>query len=277
MKLTILLPLAMARWSAAWDLMQLLLGNFETASSIPTFILDLKHPWIEQHRDWLERYPGVGSALCSSPPNSTLGDEISPEDLFRHLLINNNVVDPEQERYGWANAVSRLREMRNCTVALASAESLLVEVFRYNGRPWKQWWERDMIEPPNPPAELMPLAVDVLDAMPRLGKIEWQVPVSAAADFEAAIAAQNPTLPSIRHLSLSGRFESLVPRCPNLTSFTTMVGYSRSWDDRSSVSNNQSPQQALVAAVASADLPQLRTLTMYAGFSGWSTGLLESR
>ena len=150
--------------------------------------------------------PNASIYLCQVDSVLSIDDPIL-DDLFRRLEIDNNRVGIS--RYGWRNALDRLLEMQNCPAALERAETLHVDIFIHRNR-----------EPLNPPSELLGLFALVLDSMPNLGTIIWDMPCEQTPLFGEALAARNSKLPSIRSLSVGPFSEYLVPLCPNVDTLT---------------------------------------------------------
>ncbi|KAF8194802.1 hypothetical protein K438DRAFT_1827430 [Mycena galopus ATCC 62051] len=225
-------------------------------SRIPTFILDTQHPWVEQHRNQLERVPNVRELLCNpeSIQVSAPGfpDPIPiPNDIFSSLHVDNNRAGIS--RLGWNNALHRLREIQACAAALRTCESLKVDIYRHGGSKWD-----DMREPATPPAELPGLFADVLSQMPKLKKLDWVRPSDSGkynfqvgttvSPFVKGFAERNLTLPAVEHLLLGPGCESFVTMCLNLTTLETGGGLA--WPHWDSWSNETDPYTALVRAAA---------------------------
>jgi len=187
---------------------------FFERSNIPLFILDSKHCWLKDNKDWLERYPDVQKAICDKEsalwrepqtPNQTL-----PEDLFGRLNIDNTGYGIN--RQGWMNAIERLREIRDCPAALNDIEHLHIRIyvydFEYSGVLMK---ERTL-----PPLGLPELFVSVLRKMPNLNRLDWGIAKPSAHSFEKAFLDANITLPSVKFLKPAAYSDWLVPLCPDL-------------------------------------------------------------
>ncbi|KAI1371251.1 hypothetical protein F4677DRAFT_436354 [Hypoxylon crocopeplum] len=181
-------------------------------SSIPTFILDTDHPWLSENRRWLESYPDVASALCdkSSPlwTDPSPGHEIPP-DLFRRINIDNN--KSGIDRLGWDNAVSRLRELRDCPAALEDVRHLHVYIYVHTGQ-----YSDPLVEPEMPPTELPGLFAEVLTLMPNLERLDWGLNPNVADVFREEFVRRNLTLPSVRHLIPGAWSHYLLPMCLGL-------------------------------------------------------------
>ncbi|KAJ6532682.1 hypothetical protein DFH09DRAFT_1181951 [Mycena vulgaris] len=246
-------------------------------SRIPTFILDTQHPWVEQHRNQLERVPNVNELLCNpeSIQVSAPGfpDPIPiPNDIFSSLHVDNNRAGIS--RLGWNNALHRLREIQACPAALWTCESLKVDIYRHGGSEWDDTWE-----PATPPAELPGLFADVLSQMPKLKKLDWVRPSDSGkynfqvgttvSQFVKGFAERNLTLPAVEHLLLGPGCESFVTMCPNLTTLETGGGLA--WPHWDSWSNETDPYTALVRAAAG--VKNISAFTM--STQSWRPELLE--
>lgn len=246
-------------------------------SRIPTFILDTQHPWVEQHRNQLERVPNLSELLCNpeSIQVSAPGfpDPIPiPNDVFSSLHVDNNRAGIS--RLGWNNALHRLREIQACPAALRTCESLKVDIYRHGGSEWDDTWE-----PATPPAELPGLFADVLSQMPKLKKLDWVRPSDSGkynfqvgttvSPFVKGFAERNLTLPAVEHLLLGPGCESFVTMCPNLTTLETGGGLA--WPHWDSWSNETDPYTALVQAAAG--VKNISAFTM--STQSWRPELLE--
>ncbi|KAJ7774367.1 hypothetical protein B0H14DRAFT_2965351, partial [Mycena olivaceomarginata] len=247
-------------------------------SRIPTFILDTQHPWVEQHRDQLERVPNVRELLCNpeSIQVSTPGfpDPIPiPNDIFSSLYVDNNRAGIS--RLGWNNALHRLREIQACPAALRTCESLKVDIYRHGGSEWVDTWE-----PATPPAELPGLFADVFSQMPKLKKLDWVRPSDSGeygfqvgttvSSFVKRFPERNLTLPAVEHLLLGPGCESFVSMCPNLKTLETGGGLA--WPHWYSWSNETDPYMALVRAAAGVKNISAFTMSM----QSWRPELLEA-
>lgn len=138
MKLFILYSLVvvfLAHVANAWELQEYIPAIFSRPSRIPQFILDARHPWIQENKNALERLPDPKHAVCSLDSSLRFPNSSSPltypSDLFRYLEIDNN--RGGVDRAGWSNAVSRLKEMTDCPAALQDVEAFKVEIFAVGG------------------------------------------------------------------------------------------------------------------------------------------------
>ncbi|KAF3057356.1 hypothetical protein GL218_06216 [Daldinia childiae] len=195
-------------------------------SLIPTFILDTDHPWLSENHGWLESYPDVASALCdkSSPlwTDPSPGHEI-PTDLFSRINIDNNKVGID--RLGWDNAVSRLKELRNCTAALEDVRYLDVYIYVHTGK------FSDPLVDPEMPSELPGLFAEVLTSMPHLERLNWGLDTDHTIAFRDEFLQRNLTLPSIRHLVPSAQSHYLLPMCPGLETLEAGNFHLDSWNE----------------------------------------------
>ncbi|KAM5381142.1 hypothetical protein ACJZ2D_003058 [Fusarium nematophilum] len=190
--------------------------------SIPQFILDTNHPWINENEHSLEEL-GAEDVLCNPHPSL----DRMPDDLFKRLSIDNTHSESVLDRASsWLNADSRLREIRRCKAALDTCQSLHVHISQHRG-PIGSDMRSLICEPPLPPPHLPSLFADVLDSMPRLEKLEciklcsWARGIKA---FEAAFLDRNLTLPSVESLILGPDMHFLIPLCPNLRSLDASRG-----------------------------------------------------
>ncbi|KAI1652683.1 hypothetical protein F4813DRAFT_377381 [Daldinia decipiens] len=187
------------------------LQNLIANSLIPTFILDTDHPWLSENRGWLQSYPDVAGALCDKSSllwtSPSPGHEI-PTDLFSRIDINNNKVGIS--RLGWDNAVSRLKELRNCTAALEDVRYLNVYIFVHTGKFSDPLVDSEM------PSELPGLFAEVLTSMPHLERLNWGLDAEHTVAFRDEFLRRNLTLPSVRHLVPGAQSHYLLPMCPGL-------------------------------------------------------------
>jgi hypothetical protein len=262
--------LSLGNMSSAWQILQFPFNLFGSPpSKIPQFILDADHPWINENRPWLEQYPGVQHALDHH--NSTLWTNPAPSravpaDLFRRLVIDNSKAGVS--RHGWANAVARLREMKDCLAALHDVEHLYVDIYVHDG-PYSTLQEAS-----EPPAELPPLFADVLASMPRLAKLEWGIKADQTRVFEKAFGQRNLTLPSVQHLIPGAFSDYMVRMCPNLE---VLEGgsYFNHWSWNEYLPDMPDPRLLLVRSAATAK--NITEFVMSAGSGEWYTELLEGR
>lgn len=186
------------------------------SSQIPQLVLDTKHPWITTNKAWLSRYPDVAEAICSrdSPlwTSPTSPDRAPPADLFNHLRINSNGIQPGRchEQPEWSNVHHRLRELASCKAALADVQHLDVDIYVHDNM------FPDKGGPTLPPAGLPELFADVLAQMSNLERLDWGMSVLAMRKFEPAFVEKGLMLPSVRYLQPGAGGDYLVSRCPNV-------------------------------------------------------------
>ncbi|KAJ0108284.1 hypothetical protein J7T55_005261 [Diaporthe amygdali] len=237
-------------------------------SPIPRFILDTNHPWLATNKAWLSRYPNVAKSLCSrdSPlwTSPVAPDHALPEDLFTHLLIDNNRFQYHscQERLGWSNARDRLREMAACEAALADVQHLHVDVYIHDSE------YSTYVEPTSPPPALPELFADVLARMSNLERLDWGISSEATRAFEPAFVVKDLTLPSVKYLQPGAGSDYLVSRCPNLEVLEA-GDYSHHWSWRTGSGHR------LDLVKASTGLKNLKEWRLAAGWDGWTLHLLE--
>lgn len=186
------------------DLFELQSPSWFPVSTIPLFIHDLRHHWIEENIAWLERRPYPTNDLCvanSALRNGKIHGRAVPADLFDRLNIDNNRAGIE--RKGWVNMRDRLKEISKCPVALQQVTYLYIDVYD------DEW-------PMDPGEKSIQLLADVLSAMPNLKRIKWGIPAKANKFFEKVFAQQSLQLPSITHLVVGAFAQHMVSICPNL-------------------------------------------------------------
>ncbi|KAK2603973.1 hypothetical protein QQS21_003809 [Conoideocrella luteorostrata] len=231
-------------------------------SSIPKFIHDIRHPWIEENRYSLERIDAK-EALCNSTSILRTSLPPIPDDLFKCLNIDNNRAG-SGSRLGWHNADARLREILDCPAALQTSEHLYVYIYVHNSKYDNLW------EPLTPPETLPNLFADLFIAMPRLANIKWLSPSTAEASssaFNMTFSQRQLSLPTVTNLTVGANMEALVLSAPNLTSLETADGYH--WT--SSEMEASGPWQRLIKAAGTRE--HLKSFSMVAA---WSPELMES-
>ncbi|KAI0552594.1 hypothetical protein F4679DRAFT_534720 [Xylaria curta] len=193
------------------------LSNPLRQSRVPQFILDAQHPWILENQGKLERLPDAESFLCSQ--SQTSGKDLGengldvPPDLFEYLEIDNRRVGVD--RPGWPNAVLRLREVHRCSAALSQVKTFKIAIQVHRGEYSRL--DRRILEPQQPPSEVLDLFVDVLTNMTNLEILKWDIPVSDARYFEEHFIERGLVLPSVKRLEPGSVSPFLVRTCPNIT------------------------------------------------------------
>jgi hypothetical protein len=236
-------------------------------SPIPQFILDARHPWIEENERWLRRRVDAAQLLCTlnstmrpDPIVSGTGSRTYPADLFRRLEIDNNRAGTS--RYGWANAVARLHEMLDCPAALLDITELSVDIAVHHGLSFES-----TEEPFDPPAGLPGLLADALLAMPNLRILRWGMPAPQTRRFGRLFEERGLALPGVRDLSVGESSEYMLGVCPRTESLQALDWLA--WGYHPDVD----PHLLLVRAAAS--LTNLTGLGMSGGFRQWNAGVLK--
>lgn len=233
------------------------LSNLSRQSRVPQFILDARHPWILENQSKLERLPDAESYLCSqtqvSATDITENGLDVPHDLFEYLEIDNNRVGIH--RPGWPNALLRLQEIHRCPAALSQVKTFNTVIYVYRG----QYSDLDkrVLEPHQPPREVLDLFVDVLGNMTHLETLKWKIPASDASYFEEHFAERGLVLPSVRKLEPSSMAPFLVRTCPNITTLETF--------------SREEPEALLQAAMFT---PNLTRFAMGVNY-GWTPSLIQ--
>ena len=219
-----LVALFFVHLSNAWQLQEFLPRLFTSPSRIPQFILDTRHPWLEEHRRYLEHLDNPKQALCSLDsklrPNHGQESRTYPADLFKYLEIDNNRAGVDRPQ-GWNNAVLRLREMLDCPAAIHDAEDFNVQIWVTEAK-----HDAGVMYSSRPPSELPNLFIETLKSMPRLQKLQWNTFGNANVVFQKAFVKANLTLPSVRHLVPAMFTDHLVGMCPGVEHIES--GYSLS-------------------------------------------------
>jgi hypothetical protein len=254
-----------------------LLDNPLRRSTVPQFILDARHPWILANQRKLERLPNAEAFLCSGPNSeskestgketATYGVELEiPPDLFVALEIDNNRVGIS--RPGWPNALERLGEMRRCPRALNQVKTLEVDIFVHEGKYVDQVLK--ILEPSQPPKQLLTLFGEVLESMTNLETLKWGIRKEDTHFFEEAFKARNLTLPSIKHLEPGPSSHYLVGMCPNLETLQNGGGFM--WYHGYMPDNRD---WGLMLIQAAASTPKLKRFAMVGGHAGWTPALVS--
>ncbi|KAI0867328.1 hypothetical protein GGS24DRAFT_485964 [Hypoxylon argillaceum] len=199
------------------------LSNPFRRSRIPQFILDAQHPWIIENKNKLERLRDAESYLCSSLTRSATDDLREklgggehgldvPPDLFDYLEIDNGRLGVD--RPGWPNALMRLRELNRCPASLSHVKTFKTSIFAHRGQ--YSDWDKRILEPLQPPKEVLDLFADVLEHMTSLENLIWVVPSSDAPYFEAHFIYRGLILPSVKRLEPGSMCHFLARLCPNI-------------------------------------------------------------
>lgn len=133
-------------------------------SKLPQFVHDLRHPWINENKDWLEQRETPYQDLCDldSPLRSGgIDGHVYPTDLFKRLEVDNDGA-VGTSRSGWGNALGRLRELKDCPAALNDVNHFYINIYISDG----MYGSRK--ESFNPGHQIPQLFADVLVAMPNL-------------------------------------------------------------------------------------------------------------
>lgn len=254
-----------------------LIDNPFRRSTVPQFILDTRHPWILANQRKLEGLPDARAFLCSDIPSESSGSagietkiyggglEV-PRDLFDSLEINNN--RGGISRPGWPNALERLGEMKKCQQALKQVKTLEVDIFVHSILYSDNYMK--ILEPSEPPEQLLARFGDVLESMRNLETLKWMIRKEDTHLFEEAFRSRNLTLPSVKHLEPGPSSHYLVSMCPNLEilknggRYEWYHGYmpdKRDW--------------GLMLIQAAALTPKLSSFSMVGGHKGWTPSLVS--
>jgi hypothetical protein len=249
------------------------IANPTRRSEVPQFILDARHPWILANQRKLERLPNAEAFLCLGPDSEanaetkTWEEELQiPNDLFDKLEINNSRVGIS--RPGWPNALQRLGEMKRCQRALNQVKSLEVDIYVHHGD--YEGLVLKLLDPFQPPEQLLTLFGDVLESMTNLETLKWGIPKEDTHFFEEAFRSRNLTLPSIKNLEPGPSSHYMVGLCPNLErlqnggGFMWYHGYmpdGRDW--------------GLMLIQAALSTPKLKRFAMVGGHNGWTPFLVS--
>lgn len=122
--------------------------------SIPTFVRDVNHPWVEENSRILEKL-NAKEILCIE--GSPLRPQLPgfPDDLFKNLIVSN--AHATESRLAWDNTYERLTEILGCRAALRSSETLQVGLDRREMDSYNFLWEPEM--PPTNVTDLFAAAV----------------------------------------------------------------------------------------------------------------------
>lgn len=221
-------------------------------SKIPVFIKDIDHPWINENLQWLENRHDPFKELCDPDSEIYRGVDgrVCPSDLFNRLVIDNNSWG--MQRTPWRNAQERLREIRDCPMALDSVKHLHVDIYVSSGDYGLRY------DSPNPGDEIPELFADVLTLMHNLERIDWKLSEQSADYFESVFSKRNLSLPSVNHLVPSQSSFYLIPMCPNLQALEA--------------SASRSDQESFIESTSK--VPSIRSLNFQA-VHRWSEPLLS--
>jgi hypothetical protein len=235
-------------------------------STIPRFILDTQHPWIITNQRKLEQLPNSGGFLCSLPsmaPNEsnekkTLEAFEIPPDLFHDLRIGTG---------GWPDTFHRLEEINTCQRALKEVRTLVVSIYIYRGS--YADLQMKILEPSQPPEQLLTIFGDVLESMENLETLKWNVPKEDTHFFEESFKLRKLCLPSVEHLEPGPSSQYLVEMCPNLVELQNGGGIS--WIHGYMPDNRN---WGLMLVQAAASVPKLKRFAMEGGHDGWTPELI---
>lgn len=187
--------------------------------SIPTFVRDVNHPWVEENSRILEKL-GAKETLCSkdSPLRSQLPG--FPEDLFKTLIVSNDRAT--ESRLAWVNTYERLTEILGCLEALRSCETLHVGLYRREIDSYNTLWEPEM-----PPTNVTHVFAAAVSQMPSLRRIEWmrlRPSANSLTVFGDAFDSANVQLNTVKELQVSPDANFLVSAAPNLETLHVTKG-----------------------------------------------------
>jgi hypothetical protein len=253
-----------------------LIDNPLRRSTVPQFILDARHPWILANQRKLERLPNA-EAICSGPDsesNDSTGIEAEAweaeleilPDLFDNLEINNNRAGIS--RPGRPNALERLGEIKRCQRALNQVKTLEVDIYVHREKHSNQYLK--ILEPSQPPEQLLILFGDALESMTNLETFEWGIRKEDTHFFEEAFKSRNLTLPSIKYLEPGPSSHYLVGMCPNLERLENGGGFM--WYHGYTPDGRDWGLMLIQAAIST---PKLKRFAMVGGHSGWTPSLVS--
>ncbi|KAI0454568.1 hypothetical protein F5B21DRAFT_234807 [Xylaria acuta] len=233
------------------------LSNPFRQSRVPLFILDAQHPWILQNQGKLERLPDAESFLCSLSQVSARdlsenGLDVPP-DLFEYLDINDN--RKGVDRPSWPNAALRLQEIHRCPAALSQVKTFSTVILADGGQ--YSDLKKGILEPQQPPTEVLGLFADVLGNMTNLETLKWDIPRSDIPYFEEHFGERGLILPSVKRLEPGSMSPFLVRMCPNITILE------KSYSD--------APEALLQAAMFAPNLTRFATSVRH----GWDISLIQ--
>jgi hypothetical protein len=254
-----------------WELPATFQKMFKVGSTptIPQFILDTDHPWIQDNKGWLSSHRNVERELCSKVSSlwrDGAHGQTLPKDLFARINIDNNKAGIS--RQGWKNAAARLEELKICPAALEDATELYVDIYVHDSM-YADFSER---ESTMPPSSLPKMFVDTVASIPFLERLSFGVSARSTPAFEAAFAEANITLPSIKYLVPGAYSEWLIPRCPNLK-FVQAGSYFDHWSWNHYEPELEKIYQPLPAVINALIGMPVQELNLRAS---WTPELLES-
>ncbi|KAI0522065.1 hypothetical protein F5B22DRAFT_457479 [Xylaria bambusicola] len=237
-------------------------GNPYKKSRVPQFMLDSNHPWILENQAKLEKLPDAESYLCFSSQGHTIdvnrgkpggeGNGLAiPPDLFDYLEIDNSRFGIS--RPGWPNALLRAQEIQRCPAALSQAKTFKTRIYVYESE--YSDWDKRILEPPQPPRELLDLYADILGNT-SLETLKWDIAPKYAHYFGERFVDRGLAVPTAKTLEVSPMNHFLVPMCSNITE---LVYQCRTWE-RYFIHGGEDPELLLLQA--SMFTPNLTRLVM---------------
>ncbi|PQE15478.1 hypothetical protein CJF32_00006840 [Rutstroemia sp. NJR-2017a WRK4] len=181
-----------------------------------------------------------------------------PPDLFYNLRLGTG---------GWPDAFHRLEEIKTCQRALKEVRTLVVSIYIYRGS--EADLQTKLLEPSQPPEQLLTLFGDILESMTNLETLKWNVPKEDTRFFEESFKLRKLYLPSVEHLEPGPSSQYLVEMCPNLVELQNGGGLS--WN-RGYMPDNRNWGLMLVQAAAT--VPKLKRFAMEGGHDGWTPELI---
>jgi hypothetical protein len=235
-------------------------------SVIPRFILDVQHPWVAKNQHRLESLTDAEAFLCSTDePGKEPGDLRQhglqvPPDIFDSLEITSG--DPDVDIPSWPDALARLGEMKRCAAALARVKSFKVKIYVHAES--NSHGYLGFRQPPNSNEKLLRLFGEVLEAMPNLEHLKWDISPEHTHWFEESFHDRALALPSVKILESAPFGHYMVARCPNLEILRNDIDGWWWMDFR----DRTDPELMLVRSTASA--MKLKRLEIYARRDGWT-------
>lgn len=213
-QLTLLVLLLLISTTCAWQPVQAILNFFSRPLRVPQFVLDTRHPWLEQNKALLNRLDNTEQALCNLDSNLRPGNNSTwtyPTDLFKKLVIDNNRVGASKVQVGWAHADARLNEILRCPAALQDVEIFEVVIWISDGK-----YTSIPADSPVPPPALPGLFVKALSSMPNLKTLDWETFDNGIDEFRQTFTDHALILPTVHHMRLAKHMQFLVTVCPNV-------------------------------------------------------------